>query len=640
MEILFFYIEEYLGIKKQGYNLGSDYLFAIKEGKLEIAINDDFVPIVENWGNNDKNSTKFLNISALVGENGSGKSLSLEALRIILSQETRREFIDYFLVYRLKTEEGKLRLKYSTNLKIKVDSKELEEKEIPKNLFEVIFYTPILNPAQSFDYKIIDDIDVSVENLIEEDYDLFEEKSKENIAYEGPLLPFKYSNSKRHSELLHREDVIEYLIDDLFKVDIADGEFIAPNFIRKSDFAKSNNSSLYDNLSCVNGDLTKNIYKAWIKEKRANDLKSNIKRSKYIINDFKLALIMAFIHHLNKENNYLEELVFSKELYTKTNKGFQEVFELIKKGKLRNRSGKLLFRLGKIFDPLIDAFEELLKNVDWKKTKISKGDENYIEAPFKSSKKVQDEYNYFQRKIEDLNNRKAATWLTFESTKGLSTGEKAYLDFFSRIYVGIRKVFNRHLTDESKSNELTVLLIIDEGDQGFHLRWQKAFIDKCLKILPKLIKISGLQLNIQLLFTTHSPITLSDLPSTNITYLCNDDNGLIKAFQKLNSYTLGANIQNLLSDSFFMDEGTIGSFSRSIIEQITIELKNISISQDRDDELLKLVKQIGDPILRDRLEDLYRNKYGTVKSLRQELEDLDQKRKEIQLLLRKGEKDT
>lgn len=168
--------------------------------------------------------------------------------------------------------------------------------------------------------------------------------------------------------------------------------------------------------------------------------------------------------------------------------------------------------------------------------------------------------------------------LDFIPNKKLSTGEKAILDFYSSIYsyIEINKE-SLHLNYEY------FLLLLDEPDLGFHPLWKKKFIKAITTTLPILfskmtphkydgedyVKV-GENPIIQILFTTHDPLTLSDIPNNAVVYIKKDEqyssilpNDHIDRPQK----TFGANITNLLADSFFIENGLIGEFAKTKIEE-------------------------------------------------------------------------
>jgi AAA15 family ATPase/GTPase len=65
MELIYLYVEEYKNIKDQGFNFSSKYNCTYKDNTLTIDKNKDYIDNF--FGDN-------INISAIVGKNGSGKS--------------------------------------------------------------------------------------------------------------------------------------------------------------------------------------------------------------------------------------------------------------------------------------------------------------------------------------------------------------------------------------------------------------------------------------------------------------------------------------------------------------------------------------------------------------------------------------
>ena len=84
-QLVFFWVEKYRNLENVGVNFGSEFVFQVQysHGVIQIEkegngkyVNDFFLSETDN---------KVNNISAIIGENGSGKSNLLAALRIALS---------------------------------------------------------------------------------------------------------------------------------------------------------------------------------------------------------------------------------------------------------------------------------------------------------------------------------------------------------------------------------------------------------------------------------------------------------------------------------------------------------------------------------------------------------------------------
>lgn len=101
-----------------------------------------------------------------------------------------------------------------------------------------------------------------------------------------------------------------------------------------------------------------------------------------------------------------------------------------------------------------------------------------------------------------------------------------------------------------------VSVILDEIELYFHPEMQRQFVFLLLNAI-RCVKFRHLK-GINLLFVTHSPFILSDIPSDNVLALGStfENGNLIKTF--------GANIMEMLADTFFMDSSIGESVRREI----------------------------------------------------------------------------
>ncbi|SPE78316.1 hypothetical protein FLACOL_02332 [Flavobacterium columnare] len=146
----------------------------------------------------------------------------------------------------------------------------------------------------------------------------------------------------------------------------------------------------------------------------------------------------------------------------------------------------------------------------------------------------------------------------------------------------------------------------------FHPEFQRSFAYELLKRIQTL-SIPHIE-SINILFCTHSPFILSDIPKENTLKL---DNG--KIISDANSRnTLGANIHDLLDNDFYLIKGFMGEFIKdkifSLINFLSSEDKNkyISIFNYEWDEkkAFDFIELIGEPILKGTLKELYFNLYN------------------------------
>ena len=195
---------------------------------------------------------------------------------------------------------------------------------------------------------------------------------------------------------------------------------------------------------------------------------------------------------------------------------------------------------------------------------------NFKKHNFSSFLEFMQKYNLLLETLESLPTN--VVIFDFKPEKVLSSGEKSLLNFFATIFDYIKYV------NENDYQKLDFyILLLDEPELGYHPLWKKKFIQAVTKILPILfekIKIKNNDnLNIpittpylQIIFTTHDPLTLSAIPSSNTIYLEYDSEikrGKIVDYHKK---SFGANISDLFADSFFLNDGIIGDFAKEKIQ--------------------------------------------------------------------------
>ncbi|MDF2931090.1 MAG: hypothetical protein K0R36_421 [Chryseobacterium sp.] len=127
-------------------------------------------------------------------------------------------------------------------------------------------------------------------------------------------------------------------------------------------------------------------------------------------------------------------------------------------------------------------------------------------------------------------------------------------------------------------------IIFDEVELYFHPEYQRVFI---ANLIQKLDISDFKNFSFNIIFSTHSPFILSDIPSQNILKL---DEGLpITDGDNVNSFA--ANIYDLLKDEFFLKDGAIGAFANKKISEVLS--KKILEQGDLD-----IVNLVGDPFLK------------------------------------------
>lgn len=195
---------------------------------------------------------------------------------------------------------------------------------------------------------------------------------------------------------------------------------------------------------------------------------------------------------------------------------------------------------------------------------------------------------------------------------GISSGERTIYTFLSRLmgviwgkqgeihHVGINKIIHNNQFDGK-----TIIILLDEPDLQLHPEWQQKFISLLLNLLYSYFP----KVNFQIIMTTHSPILLSDIPRTNVIFVDKKPDGACKVCERIDfKETFASNIHTLYNNSFFLDGIPIGEFAKQKIESLHNQIDSGAIDSHTLDDIYK----IGEPIIRNILLQEYDNKRKTL----------------------------
>lgn len=183
----------------------------------------------------------------------------------------------------------------------------------------------------------------------------------------------------------------------------------------------------------------------------------------------------------------------------------------------------------------------------------------------------------------------------------LSSGEKQKIYSLNSVIYHLRNLesINKNKDRNAKkrvSSYQSVNLIFDEVELYYHPQYQKETVSSLLN----LIGISNFRFikNINIVFLTHSPFILSDIPIQNTVLLTIDKKSGNSKLVKRKKQSFGANIHDLLADNFFLTGTLIGDLADRKIMQLIKNIKTGKIS--KEDKLM--LKLIGDTFLKTSIE--------------------------------------
>lgn len=284
------------------------------------------------------------------------------------------------------------------------------------------------------------------------------------------------------------------------------------------------------------------------------------KWDRYPLPDKEIISILDFLYF------YIDSLAFSKN------------------GNYLNWSSKSLFFDEEKLNELLDLNENLLVALN-KYYLQNESDEKY-------------EFN----SISDLQH-----FISVEfADRRLSSGETALLNLYSRIY----DYFSRHIINyQVIRKEEYYILFLDEADLGYHPRWKRSFVNTIIEFSSDFF--SNLGANVQIVFTSHDAISLSDIPSTNVIYLHSSSRKrILDTDSELRPRTtFAANVNDLLGQSFFLEDLLIGDFANSKIEYVinwinSNKNKNGDFNKYEFKTVKKIINIIEEPVLRNKLADM------------------------------------
>ncbi|WP_136668898.1 ATP-binding protein [Flavobacterium sp. H122] len=145
----------------------------------------------------------------------------------------------------------------------------------------------------------------------------------------------------------------------------------------------------------------------------------------------------------------------------------------------------------------------------------------------------------------------------------MSSGEQQYIFNISTIVYHINNLKTIKENEDTKIKSYqNVNIILDEIELYYHPQFQKNLVKDITKSIQEIQGLDKLT-NFNILFLTHSPFILSDIPSDNVLKL---KAGIPE--NSINEKTFGANIHDLLHNDFFLQDGFMGEFAREKINEI------------------------------------------------------------------------
>lgn len=213
--------------------------------------------------------------------------------------------------------------------------------------------------------------------------------------------------------------------------------------------------------------------------------------------------------------------------------------------------------------------------------------------------------------------------------KDLSSGEKQMIySINSIIYhlINLESIYS--MKSEAGISYNCFNIILDEIELYFHPDFQRIYINELIKSIG-FIESSDYKFNI--IFLTHSPFILSDIPSSNILKL---ENGVTKYLED-DDETYAANVHDILAKGFFLKNGFMGEFAKGkikdLLRYLTFDESQVE-SDDNEEEISNwtpelaknFIEMIGEPLLKFDLKELYLSKFYNEENIDDEISRLQE----------------
>lgn len=596
MEIVYIWFKEYKQMTNFETNFGSKYNFSFDGDKtIEITDNDFYI---EDFFNID--DTSFfpgqLKISAIVGENGSGKSTVLdfiaEYMRVNSSDDNEVPINDYILIY---YDKGKFYLdnKYVKKLSYQDRTKrgiKLLINGIFPNIHATFFFSNVFDVRYMGMTKESDSVNyrnISTNALIGRDknIDIFLNKEFEKQIF----FVYDHKEKLKVNQIMTIPNRIYIEVLDMFYNQLQYPDDLEREILIPFEF--ENVPALYFDRE-IKDKFGRNFYVRFLQ-----CYFLNIYSLLNIVTDYAEYIIIRGFQY---SNDNLQSSIFDI-LYS----GIKaELLELIDSQELTRDEYKIITEKIKRQNKKFKEFNEFLVKVKFKKEE----GKTYIET----NNDVTEKFIFLYK--EACNDVK---FLSF-SWSEMSSGQYGLLNLFGRFHDVLNKLQREHeiLQDEfnrietsDKAYELnrptSFLLLIDEGDLYFHPQWQKDWLFYFIQLVE--ILFTG---RVQIILTTHSPFVLSDFPNTNVTFLSNEKTAKMDNDLEGSPRTFGANINELFANSFFINDGLMGKFAKIKINNFIRELFRQTSEEVYQNKVSieKFIDLIGEPLVKNKVMQVYREK--------------------------------
>lgn len=671
MELLYLYIPESAGyiLKDQQINFSARHKFNFDKETRILTYEENTKAVDGSFFTTENNKSSVVSsISAIVGDNGSGKTTIAEFInKIQWSSE------EHILIWRSSNGE----FKYTARI-MDFDKKYslpiFDQSDIKLNLmnahnlgytliYSTNYYTPLHNII-----TINNTIDISTSQYLSEDKDKIENGTKTNLH---PIAAHAMMEMVRHAELYHnlkslskkpdwelptpkgvsiyvnngdleifRDKHINSLseiITSEIKKDFKDEDKLKKEVQRIIDEEIKSVSPKYST------DLENLLYKV-TEPLPGKDMVDSLRINpeteyeRFVISLFKSFLANYFRDTI--EESYYWRKNYEKVVFYKIkNQEDTEIVNALKQlidGEITidsvvsfcntaSKINKKSFTKDQqsFLKDKFDYFIELIKLL--RKENIQQ-DVYYIDFAKK------DGLDHFENILDKYFSKNTIThFMSFRWKPIISAGELAQYNNYSRLHSVLKK----------GEVENDIVVFFDEIEITIHPRLQRRLVSNLIEFFNSFYKER--RFKIHLIFASHSPILLSDIPKDHTIELKRNSTDAEVLPREIESF--GANIHSLYEHHFRMEqeEGSlIGQFAFNKIKELVDKINNIKSDNLDKKQLAEIERElsvIGEPFMRHKIQELLEEKVphiNKVRYLQKRLKHLEEETERVKKELEGG----
>lgn len=612
MELLYIYVEDFRNFKNEGFNFSTEYLFttSIEDGETTISISKN-KDAFENFFNDKRISS----VTAIIGQNGTGKSNILEFIRDQLSFGEGIKSRCVIAVKDHNEQNHPLGIYLANGLNVNIQDtdnlfRQYEINHLSDHYPDISSFSDcsIIYYSNIFDLRYTSQLHIPLEeepqftsetrfNNISTHETL--DKDHENFAYEFKTTvdktdAYKVRELSRNIQFITTDNraLLDFRLPEELVIRIIDDD---RSSIKRFE---SVTPGLFDFL-----------------DNQQNEFSLSNESGQIFINRLCRAILFNYFKQnldfprFNPEGEYLKSIA---------GRSFMEFFFNFFRDILNGNEDNKAYSFIRSSVELVDILYEYLVRRNSAFRPIENGGALALNVTFEGKDSIIKFLNLY------TTSRLVSDYLTFY-WRGLSSGEQSMLTLLSRFYS-----LSDTQTPPSLKVKGSLIILIDEGDVYFHPEWQRKYLSLLISFLPQ--NFGARQ--IQLILTSNTPYLASDLPKSNILFLRKkksaEDDDIAQDQIALNpnndrKETFASNIHTLLSNSFYLENGLIGSFAELKINEVIDFIKKKRRNMSKLKSMKQTIEIIGEPIIKDRLKELWIREFGIdeeIEALENRIRDL------------------